>query len=178
MTSTTAASSARRAHRRFENKVVLITGAGGGQGRTAAVRFAEEGAVVVGADIKTEGHTETVAMVEAAGGTMTGSGSLDLTVAGDVRDWVAAAAATHGGIDVVYNNAGVFRMGDKRESSSRLWPSGVRIMAISTRWSPSPVTRPAHAPSTMARPSSWRPSSRRTRSSRRGPPTMPTLSIR
>jgi hypothetical protein len=33
----------------------------------------------------------------------------------------------------------------ERESSSRLWPSGVRIMAISTRWSPSPVTRPAHS---------------------------------
>jgi hypothetical protein len=36
--------------------------------------------------------------------------------------------------------------GRNRESSSRLWPSGVRIIAISTRWSPSPVTRPAHYP--------------------------------
>src|SRR3984885_2812705 len=67
----------------------------------------------------------------------------------------------------------------KRESSRRLWPSGVRIMAISTRWPASPVTRPAHSPSIVARPSSSSPSSRKksivpSRSST----TIPTLSIR
>ena len=98
--------------RRFDSKVVHITGTGGGQGRAAAVRFAEEGAIVVGADIKTDGQAETVAMVEAVGGTMTGSGTLDLTVPGDVRDWVNQAVLDHGGIDIVYNNAGAFRMGD------------------------------------------------------------------
>src|SRR2546429_6790940 len=52
-------------------------------------------------------------------------------------------------------------------------------MAISTRWSPSPVTRPAHSPSTMARPSSWRPSSRKNSIvAGRSSTTMPTLSIR
>jgi len=107
--------------RRFERKVVLITGTGGGQGRAAAVRFAEEGAVVVGADIKTDGQAETVAMVEAVGGTMTGSGSLDLTVADAVRDWVGQAVIDHGGIDVVYNNAGVFRMGDIANLSLDDW---------------------------------------------------------
>src|SRR5690606_41072348 len=44
----------------------------------------------------------------------------------------------------------------KRDNSIRLWPSGVAIIAISTFWSPSPVTRPAHLPSTMPRPSSCR----------------------
>ena len=107
--------------RRFEDKVVLITGTGGGQGRAGALRFAAEGAVVVGADIKTEGHAETVAMVEAAGGVMTGSGSLDLTVADDVRDWVQQAVTQHGGIDVVYNNAGVFKMGDIATLSLEDW---------------------------------------------------------
>src|SRR6267143_462935 len=56
-----------------------------------------------------------------------------------------------------------------REISSRLWPSGVRIMAISTRWSRSPVTRPAHSPSTVARPSSSSPSSARTASAKSKP---------
>src|SRR4051794_12403122 len=52
-------------------------------------------------------------------------------------------------------------------------------MAISTRWSPSPVTRPAHTPSTMARPSSSRPSSAKKEiAASRDSTTMPTLSIR
>jgi hypothetical protein len=52
-------------------------------------------------------------------------------------------------------------------------------MAIWTRWSPSPVTRPAHSPSTMARPSSSRPSSaKKARAASRDATTMPTLSIR
>jgi NAD(P)-dependent dehydrogenase (short-subunit alcohol dehydrogenase family) len=101
-------SSAAGRSRRFEDEVVLITGTGGGQGRAGALRFAAEGAVVVGADITTAGHAETVAMVEAEGGVMTGSGTLDLTVADDVRGWVQQAVSEHGGIDVVYDNAGVF----------------------------------------------------------------------
>src|SRR5437868_7402094 len=52
-------------------------------------------------------------------------------------------------------------------------------VAISTRWSPSPVTRPAHSPSTMARPSSSRPSSRKNSIvAARSSTTMPMLSIR
>ena len=39
------------------------------------------------------------------------------------------------------------------------WPSGVSIIAISTFWEPKPVTRPAHSPSIVARPSRVRPSS-------------------
>src|SRR3954471_24944915 len=52
-------------------------------------------------------------------------------------------------------------------------------MAISTRWSPSPVTRPAHSPSIMACPSSSRPSSRKKSiAPPRSSTTIPTLSIR
>src|SRR5256885_12965138 len=52
-------------------------------------------------------------------------------------------------------------------------------MALSTRWSPSPVTRPAHSPSMMARPSSSRPSSlKNSMVAARSSTTMPTLSIR
>src|SRR3954465_13511570 len=66
-----------------------------------------------------------------------------------------------------------------RESSSRLWPSGVTSMAISTRWDPSPVTRPAHSPSTVARPPSFRPSSEKNEiAASSDSTTIPTLSIR
>src|SRR4029077_11880399 len=66
-----------------------------------------------------------------------------------------------------------------RESSSRLWPSSVRIMATSKRWSGSPVTRPAPSPSIVARPSSARPGSAKNETAAsRDSTTMPTLSIR
>src|SRR5690606_10321265 len=52
-------------------------------------------------------------------------------------------------------------------------------MATSTRCMPSPVTRPAHSPSTMARPSSARPSSvKNAMAASRSSTTMPTLSMR
>ena len=42
-------------------------GTGGGQGRAAALKFAEEGALIVGCDLFEEGNLETVAAVQAAG---------------------------------------------------------------------------------------------------------------
>ncbi len=53
---------------RLQGKVALITGTGGGQGRAAALLFAAEGATVVGCDLKTDGASETVDAVPAAGG--------------------------------------------------------------------------------------------------------------
>ncbi len=91
--------------KRFEGKVVLITGTAGGQGRAAAIRFAQEGAHVVGCDLFAEGNNETVTMVRDAGGSMTGMAPVDLGDPDAAKAWVEAAAALHGRIDVVYNNA-------------------------------------------------------------------------
>src|SRR6185503_19401225 len=67
----------------------------------------------------------------------------------------------------------------KRESSMRPCPSGVRIIAISTRWPWRPVTRPDHSPSIGIRPSRTRPSSiKNSMAASRSSTTMPTLSIR
>jgi meso-butanediol dehydrogenase/(S,S)-butanediol dehydrogenase/diacetyl reductase len=90
---------------RLEGKVALITGTGGGQGQAAAVRFAKEGALVIGCDVKVEGNLETVALVEAAGYKMHGMAPVDLGDAEIARQWVEEAAAIHGRIDVLYNNA-------------------------------------------------------------------------
>jgi len=90
---------------RLDGKVVLITGTGGGQGQAAAVRFAREGALVVGCDVKEGGNLETIAMVEEAGFTMHGMAPVDLGDAETARKWVEEAAAIHGRIDVLYNNA-------------------------------------------------------------------------
>ncbi len=91
---------------RFAGKVAVITGAGGGIGRATAVRFASEGAQVVATDVHREALEETAALVGAAGGEV-------LSVAADVSraaDWARVAddaVARFGGVDYLFNNAGI-----------------------------------------------------------------------
>jgi NAD(P)-dependent dehydrogenase (short-subunit alcohol dehydrogenase family) len=92
------------AARRFEGKVVLITGAAGGIGRAVATRFAAEGARLV--DLAADGLRETLAAVEKAGGAgMTVEA--DVTRAVDVARYAAAVADHWGGVDCFFNNAGI-----------------------------------------------------------------------
>ncbi|WP_372387274.1 SDR family NAD(P)-dependent oxidoreductase [Xanthomonas axonopodis] len=102
---------------RFAGKVAVITGTGGGMGREAAIRFAAEGARVVGCDLKEEGNAETVELVRAAGGEMTEIAPLNLMVEAAVERLMATAADAYGGIDILYNNAATFRMGSIEEQS-------------------------------------------------------------
>ena len=93
---------------RLEGKVALITGAAAGLGRVAAERFAAEGATVVIAD--TVDGRETVDAIEVAGGVAMAV-ACDVTDEEQVRQAVAAAVDTYGGLHVLYNNAGVM-LGD------------------------------------------------------------------
>ncbi len=93
---------------RLEGKVALITGAAAGLGRVAAERFAAEGATVVIAD--TVDGRETVDAIEVAGGAAMAV-ACDVTDEEQVRQAVAAAVDTYGGLHVLYNNAGVM-LGD------------------------------------------------------------------
>jgi meso-butanediol dehydrogenase/(S,S)-butanediol dehydrogenase/diacetyl reductase len=112
--------------KRLEGKVALITGTGGGQGRAAATKFAEEGALIVGCDLFEEGNRETVAMVQEAGGTMTGMAPIDLSDPEVAKAWVEDAAAVHGRIDVLYNNASSPRFVPMPDMSVEDWQYGVR----------------------------------------------------
>jgi NAD(P)-dependent dehydrogenase (short-subunit alcohol dehydrogenase family) len=96
---------------RLAGKVALITGTGGGQGRAAAIRFAEEGALVVGCDVKAEGNAETVELVTRAGGSMTGFAPVDLGDPVAAARWVDDGASVHGRVDALYNNASAARFG-------------------------------------------------------------------
>ena len=91
---------------RFEGKVVIVTGAAGGIGRAAAVRFGSEGASVVAVDVDDGSLAHTVAAVEAAGGTAMAVRA-DVADAGDAASYVAAAVDTFSGVDVLFNNAGI-----------------------------------------------------------------------
>jgi meso-butanediol dehydrogenase / (S,S)-butanediol dehydrogenase / diacetyl reductase len=96
---------------RLAGKVALITGTGGGMGRAAAILFAREGARVAGCDLNAAASAETVELARAAGGEMTAMAPVDLGDPAAAAAWVDKAAATYGGIDVLYNNASAIRMG-------------------------------------------------------------------
>jgi NAD(P)-dependent dehydrogenase (short-subunit alcohol dehydrogenase family) len=91
---------------RFEGKVVVITGAAGGIGRAAADRLAREGARVVAVDLDRAATEEVAALVRAAGSQAVAVAG-DVTRAEDVRRYVEAGVASFGGIDGLFNNAGI-----------------------------------------------------------------------
>ena len=91
---------------RFTDKVALVTGGAGGIGRAAAVRFASEGARVVVVDLPNSALDETVAAVQQAGGAALAVGA-DVTRAADVERYVDQAVRHFGGVDVLFNNAGI-----------------------------------------------------------------------
>ncbi|MFC4808874.1 SDR family NAD(P)-dependent oxidoreductase [Paenibacillus sp. GCM10023250] len=105
----------------LENKVVLITGTGGGLGRVAALAFAREGAKVVGSDINAAANAETVELVRKAGGEMTGIAPVDLTDHEQVRELVESAVKAYDGLDVVYNNAAIQKFGPMPDFSIEDW---------------------------------------------------------
>lgn len=96
---------------RLLGKVALITGAGGGQGRAAALMFAKEGARVVAADVAAEGGNETVRMVRAAGGKAEFIAT-DVSKAAQVEAAVQCAISNYGGLHIMYNNAAVLHRKD------------------------------------------------------------------
>lgn len=105
----------------LDGKIALITGTAGGQGRAACSVFAREGARVIGCDIRAAGNEETVRGVLESGGQMTGFAPVDLTDPAQVERFVAAAAKVHGGLDVIYNNAGAARFGEVAAMSVDDW---------------------------------------------------------
>jgi NAD(P)-dependent dehydrogenase (short-subunit alcohol dehydrogenase family) len=106
---------------RLEGKVALITGTASGQGRAAAIRFAAEGASVVGCDLKIEEAKETVAIVESAGGRIVSLQPVDLSDETDVTALVDFAVDSFGGFDILYNNAAVARAAALEELKRADW---------------------------------------------------------
>ncbi|WP_085709897.1 MULTISPECIES: SDR family oxidoreductase [unclassified Pseudomonas] len=91
-----------------KNRVVIITGAGGGLGRAYALAFAAEGAKVLVNDINREAALAVVDAIESQGGRAVAN-SNDITRYDDAALIVRQAIETFGGLDVVVNNAGICR---------------------------------------------------------------------
>jgi NAD(P)-dependent dehydrogenase (short-subunit alcohol dehydrogenase family) len=106
---------------RLAGKVAVISGTAGGQGRCAALRFAREGARVVGCDVKVDEARETVEQVRAAGGEMVSLQPVDLNDEAAVADWIGFAVDRYGDFDILYNNAATARAGLLEELRRADW---------------------------------------------------------
>jgi NAD(P)-dependent dehydrogenase (short-subunit alcohol dehydrogenase family) len=89
---------------RLADKVAIITGAASGIGRATALRFAQEGARVVVADINAAGGEQTVEQVKRKGGEAAFIAT-DVGQEADLEEMVAFAVNTYGGLDILHNNA-------------------------------------------------------------------------
>lgn len=90
---------------RFTDKSIIVTGAGSGIGRAAALLFAAEGGRVVAADV-TDGADETARMIAEAGG-IAEAIRMDAGSEEDVVRSVALACDRFGGLDIAFANAGI-----------------------------------------------------------------------
>jgi meso-butanediol dehydrogenase/(S,S)-butanediol dehydrogenase/diacetyl reductase len=97
--------------KRLEGKVALITGTAGGQGRAAAIRFAQEGARIVGCDLKVDESDETLKLVQNAGGEMVSMAPVNMSDEEQVKAWIDFAVSEYGDFDILYNNASGCRFG-------------------------------------------------------------------
>ena len=116
---------------RLQDKVTIITGAGGGMGRVAARMFAEEGAKVVVAEFGEAAGQETVDQVRADGGEATFV-QVDVSKEADAKAMVDHAVATYGRVDFLYNNAGVMPEADHSviDTEVAIWD---QVMAVNVR---------------------------------------------
>jgi meso-butanediol dehydrogenase / (S,S)-butanediol dehydrogenase / diacetyl reductase len=90
---------------RLQNKIALITGTGSGMGRAAALKFASEGAKIIGCDTYPERADAVVAEVVALGGEMASLHPVELSTPEGAKKTMAFAIDRFGGIDILYNNA-------------------------------------------------------------------------
>jgi NAD(P)-dependent dehydrogenase (short-subunit alcohol dehydrogenase family) len=114
---------------RLDGKVAVITGAGGGMGREAAVLFTQEGAKVCAADVNRASADETVGLC--ADGTAFAV-AVDVVDEEQVAAMMRVTAGRFGGIDVLYNNAGISPDDDASvlDTSVDAWD---RVQAVNTK---------------------------------------------
>src|SRR5581483_5658880 len=110
----------------FQNKVALVTGGASGIGRALCDELAGRGALTLVTDINLEGAEKVAAGIRQKGGQASAS-RVDVTSAEEVTQAIEAAAAAHGRLDYVFNNAGIGVGGEVRDLTLDHWRKAIDI---------------------------------------------------
>jgi NAD(P)-dependent dehydrogenase (short-subunit alcohol dehydrogenase family) len=112
---------------RLNGKRAIVTGAANGQGRAVAAAFVAEGAQVLAVDVEAEAVNAAASEIGAV------AQVCDVCDEAQVRDAVEAAVREFGGVDVLYNNAGIYLRGrgdgPTHEIETDVWE---RVFAVNT----------------------------------------------
>ncbi|TVY04274.1 SDR family NAD(P)-dependent oxidoreductase [Cohnella terricola] len=114
---------------RLKDKVTLITGAGSGIGRSSALLFAKEGAIVAVNDLDAAKAEETVGLIREEGG-QAFAVRADVTDPAEAEEMVGLVKENKGRIDVLFNNAGISGVGRLHEIEPDAWE---RVMNVNIR---------------------------------------------
>lgn len=110
----------------LQGKVAVVTGGGSGIGQATAIQLAQKGAAVLVADIRRSGAEETVAYITAAKGRASACVA-DVSQPEAIEAMLAEAERQFGGIDILFNNAGITTTGGYPEADLAVWQKVVDV---------------------------------------------------
>lgn len=115
---------------RLAGRTAIVTGGGGGIGRASALALAAEGARVVVVDIDEAAAQRTVDDISASPGAQALAVAADVSSEDDIARVVASTVEAFGGVDIVFNNAGIIRRTTVTEMDVDDWD---RVFAVNVR---------------------------------------------
>jgi NAD(P)-dependent dehydrogenase (short-subunit alcohol dehydrogenase family) len=114
---------------KLKNKVALITGGASGIGRATAILFAQEGAAITIADVNEDLGKSTLNEIKVLGGQAIFV-PCDVTKAGDCQPAVEKTVSAYGGLDILFNNAGIISRSNILTITEAEWD---RVMAVNVK---------------------------------------------